>query len=121
MSTKPDALLNLADALAEDILNTPDDEVLREVKEDYGDPRALANKFDQILERAKKQVLGTARPAASPQVQSSVLDRLWEWLFGGGWTPANAIIWVAPAAVLIVLILTPVVYLSMSEFDKRSN
>jgi hypothetical protein len=74
MSTRPDALFNLADAMAEDILNTPDDEVLREVEEDFGDPRALANKFDQILERAEKQVFGTARSAASPQVRSSVLD-----------------------------------------------
>ena len=73
---KQDALDNLADALTEDILNTPDDELLREVEEDYGDPRALANKFDQILERAERQVFGTARPAASPQVRSSVLDLL---------------------------------------------
>jgi hypothetical protein len=71
---KQDALDNLADALTEDILNTPDDELLREVEEDYGDPRALANKFDQILERAEKQVFGAARSAASPQVRSSVLD-----------------------------------------------
>jgi hypothetical protein len=74
MSTRPDALFNLADAMAEDILNTPDDEVLREVEEDFGDPRALANKFDQILERAEKQVFGTSRSASSPQVRSSVLD-----------------------------------------------
>ena len=66
MSTKPDALLNLADAMAEDILNTPDDEVLREVEEDFGAPRAPANKFDQILERTEKQVFGTAPSAASP-------------------------------------------------------
>ena len=71
---KQDALDNLANAMIEDILNTPDDELLREVAEDYGDPRALANKFDQILERAEKQVFGTARSAASPQVRSSVLD-----------------------------------------------
>jgi hypothetical protein len=71
---KQEALDNLADALTEDILNTPDDELLRDVEEDYGDPRALANKFDQILERAEKQVFGTTRSAASPQVRSSVLD-----------------------------------------------
>ena len=71
---KQDALDNLADALTEDILNTPGDELLREVEEDYGDPLALANKFDQILERAEKQVFGTARSATSPQVRSSVLD-----------------------------------------------
>ena len=74
MSTRPDALFNLADAMAEDILNTPDDEVLREVEEDFGDPRALANRFDQILERAEKRVFGTARSPASPQARSSVLD-----------------------------------------------
>jgi hypothetical protein len=71
---RQDPLENLADVLAEDILNTPDDEVLREVEEDFGDRRALANRFDQILERAEKQVFGTARSHASPQVRSSVLD-----------------------------------------------
>jgi hypothetical protein len=71
---RQDPLENLADVLTEDILNTPDDEVLREVEEDFGDRRALANRFDQILERAEKQVFGTARSPASPQVRSSVLD-----------------------------------------------
>jgi uncharacterized protein YecT (DUF1311 family) len=124
---KQDALDNLADALTEDILNTPDDELLREVKEDYGDPRALANKFDQILERAEKQVFGTARPAASPQVRSSVLDlpyRLLEWLstlFGSRpdrsetqfqLFSVNRMVWAGAAAALIVLILAPVVFRS---------
>lgn len=124
---KQDALDNLADALTEDILNTPDDELLREVKEDYGDPRALANKFDQILERAEKQVFGTARPAASPQVRSSVLDlpyRLLEWfstLFRSGpgrsetqfqLFSVNRMVWAGAAAVLIVLILAPAVFRS---------
>ena len=136
MSTRPDALFNLADALTEDILNTPDDELLREVEEDYGDRRALANKFDQILERAEKQVFGTARSAASPQVRSSVLDlpyRLLEWfstLFGSGpgrsetqfqLFSVNRMVWAGAAAVLIVLILAPVVFRSMSEFDERSR
>src|SRR2546422_10757701 len=112
MSTRPDALFNLADAMAEDILNTPDDEVLREVKEDYGDPHALARKFDQILERAEKQ----ARP------RSSVLDlpyRLLEWsstLFGAG--PGRySVVWASAAAVLIALILASAVL----ELDKRSE
>jgi hypothetical protein len=83
MSTRPDALFNLADAMAEDILNTPDDEVLREVEEDFGDPRALANKFDQILERAEKQVFGMARSAASPQVRPmSLPDKTTRWVKG---------------------------------------
>jgi len=118
-NVKQDAFDNLADALTEDILNTPDDELLREVEEDYGDRRALAIKFDQILERAKKQVSERARP-------SSVLDLLYRLREGastlfGGWTPANAMVWAAPAAVLIVLILAPAVYRSMSEVDKRSE
>jgi hypothetical protein len=130
MSTKPDALLNLADAMAEDIFHMPDDEVLREVEEDFGDPCGLANKFDQILECAEKQVFGTARSAASPQVRSSVLDlpyRLLEWcstLFGSGpgrsgtqfqLFSVNRVVWAGAAGVLIVLILAPAVIRSMSE------
>jgi hypothetical protein len=133
---KQDALENLADALTEDILKTPDDALLREVEEDYGDPRALASKFDQILERAEKQVFGTARSAASPQVRSSLVDlpyRLLEWsstLFGGGpgrsraqfqFFSVNRMVWAGVAAVLIVLILAPPVFRSMSEFDERTR
>jgi DNA-directed RNA polymerase specialized sigma24 family protein len=56
MSTKPDdALLNLADGLAEDVLKTPSDELLREVQEDHGDSRALAVQFDQILASARAE------------------------------------------------------------------
>jgi hypothetical protein len=80
-----DQIENLADALTEDILNTQDDELLREVAEDYGDPRALANKFDQILERAEKQVFGMARhvvPAlgARPlqQIRPTEIDALYQ-------------------------------------------
>jgi hypothetical protein len=128
--SRPDALFNLADALTEDILNTPDDDLLREVEEDYGDPRALANKFDEILERAEKQVFGTARSAAP------ILGwpyRLLEWfstVFGSGpgrsGTPfrlssVNGTVWVGAAAVLIVLILGRAVFLSISEFNERSG
>ena len=52
MNKNPDALLNLADALAKDILNTPDDEILREVEEDFGKPQALAHQFGSIVDRA---------------------------------------------------------------------
>ena len=83
MSTRPEALFNLSDAMAEDILNTPDDEILREVEEDFGDPRALANKFDQILERAERQASAPARSVASPQVRSSLLDLPINFDFGG--------------------------------------
>ena len=50
---KQDAMMNLADAMVEDILNAPDDELLREVEEDYGDPLYLSKKFDEILARAE--------------------------------------------------------------------
>jgi hypothetical protein len=114
---KQDALDNLADALTEDILNTPDDELLREVEGDYGDRRALANKFDQILERAEKQAFGTER------LRSSFFDLpylLLSTLFGK-LRPAPAMVWAGAAAVPIVLILGPAVFLSISEFNKRSE
>jgi hypothetical protein len=41
LAPNPDSLLNLADAIAEDILNTPDDELLRDVKEDFIDSEIL--------------------------------------------------------------------------------
>jgi hypothetical protein len=113
---KQDALDNLADALTEDILNTPDHELLREVAEDYGDARALANKFDQILERAEKQVFGTARPAASRQVRSFSLPEV-----ASRWVPAisdlggllpqflssltpRTLAWSATAAAVVILV-----------------
>jgi hypothetical protein len=124
---KQDALDNLADALTEDILNTPDDELLREVEEDYGDPRALANKFDQILERAEKQVFGTTRSAASPQVRSSVLglpislpDETIRWVKGifdlgirlseflSSLTP-RTLAWSATAAIAAILVPAAVI------------
>jgi hypothetical protein len=121
---KQDALDNLADALIEDILNTPDDELLREVEEDYGDPRALANKFDRILERAEKQVFGPARSAASPRVRSSVLDlrisEMIRWVKGifdlgsrlsaflSSLTP-RTLSWSATAAAVVILVQAAVI------------
>jgi hypothetical protein len=127
MRTKPDTLLNLADAMAEDILNTPDDEILREVEEDFGDPRALANKFDQILERAEKQVSAPARSVASPQVRSSLLDlpislrgETIRWVegifdFGGRLSEflsslrPRTLAWSATAAAVVVLVQAAVI------------
>jgi uncharacterized protein len=58
MSTdsKSDALLHLADALSEDILNTPDEDLLAEVAADHENPRALATEFDRICRRALRRV-----------------------------------------------------------------
>jgi uncharacterized protein YecT (DUF1311 family) len=112
--------------MAENILRTPDEEVLREVAEDYGDPRALANKFDQILERAEKQVFQTARPPAPPPVRSSFLNLpygLLEWFstLWPGRSEAPSTVWVGAAAVLIVLILGPAVFLSILALNERSE
>jgi CspA family cold shock protein len=40
----------LAEQLGEEVLSTPDEELLAEVAEDFGDTRALAVEFDQIVE-----------------------------------------------------------------------
>jgi hypothetical protein len=49
---------NLADALAEDILATEEQELLREAAQDHSDPFALSKKFDEIVGR----VSGLQRP-----------------------------------------------------------
>jgi tetratricopeptide (TPR) repeat protein len=126
MNKNPDALLNLADATAEDILNTPDDELLREVEEDFGDKHALATQFDQMWERAKKEAeeptaqreaLTTAQPdairTARPSRAAPASSRqLWlEWfsaLF------VNRAVWVGVAALLIVVILSAAVLRTLS-------
>jgi hypothetical protein len=46
----------LTDELIDDIINTPDSEILQEVKEDYGTSDYLANKFRQILKKVKKEI-----------------------------------------------------------------
>jgi hypothetical protein len=115
---KQDHLENLADALTEDILNTPDDELLREVEEDYGDPQALANKFDQILERAEKQAFGTIRNAASvqafradfPKARSSIFDYRERVLEGLSTLFANRMVWAAAVAAALVIVILSLHY-----------
>ena len=51
--TNQQALDGMADVLVEDILSTPADQLLVEVAEDYGNPRALAATFDRIALRAR--------------------------------------------------------------------
>jgi hypothetical protein len=55
MSTNPNALLNLAEALSEDVLKTSPAELIREVMQDFGEPHALANQFDELCARAKRE------------------------------------------------------------------
>src|SRR5579862_4701310 len=71
MTGKPndarDALRRLADALAEDILGAPDDEVLRDAFEIYGDTDKLAADMLRLFEKTAseqgKARLAAARPA----------------------------------------------------------
>jgi hypothetical protein len=51
-----DALWHLADALSEDILNTPAEDLLAEVAADHENRRALATEFDRICRRALRRV-----------------------------------------------------------------
>lgn len=46
---------NLADALIENILNTPDDEILKEVEDDYGTKYFLADKVRAIFTKVAKK------------------------------------------------------------------
>ena len=93
MSKKRGALHNLADAMSEDILSTPGDDLLCEVEEDYGDSQALAVQFDRIRAQAEREVLwpqaerevpGMARAAASPAC-SSIVDFRPPWKIAWIW------------------------------------
>jgi len=55
MSRNPDPLDHLADALSEDILAAPAEQVLAEATEDAGDDRAVAAAFDRVAARAARQ------------------------------------------------------------------
>jgi tetratricopeptide (TPR) repeat protein len=135
MSKKPGALHNLADAMSEDILNTPGDDLLCEVEEDYGDPQALAVQFDRIRAQAESEALrmgrAAARPARSPIVdfrppwkivwvwnhskpQGLRLDRLWTRV-------GNRTAWLGAAVVLVVLTLAPAVFRSTPELSEKSD
>jgi hypothetical protein len=59
-----DALRRLADALAEDILNAPDQQVLEDAAEIYGDPNQLAQNMRALFERTVAEQ-GKARLAAA--------------------------------------------------------
>ena len=58
-------LNRLSDELIDNIINTPDAEILKEVEEDYGDPSFVANRVREMLKksriRAGKNRLQSAR------------------------------------------------------------
>jgi hypothetical protein len=64
-----DALRRLADALAEDVLSAPDNEILEEATEIYGDPEKLAadmlKLFELTASEQGKERLAAAREAVA--------------------------------------------------------
>src|SRR5229473_4148651 len=72
VKNKQQGLDRLADVLIEDILSTPGDQLLAEVAEDHGNPRAFADSFDKIVLRAKSSHDRLAAKA-SPTVATQVL------------------------------------------------
>ncbi|MDO8878494.1 MAG: hypothetical protein Q8M24_25030 [Pseudolabrys sp.] len=46
---KPHVSEKLIEAMVDDVLNTPDQEILDEVREDYGDPHELANRVSEFI------------------------------------------------------------------------
>jgi hypothetical protein len=64
-----DALRRLADALADDVLNAPDSEILEDAAEIYGDPEKIAAEmvklFEQTASERGKERLAAARAAVA--------------------------------------------------------
>ena len=50
-NTARDKLDRLADALVDDILDAPDEDILAEIAEDHGDPETLADDMRDLFER----------------------------------------------------------------------
>jgi hypothetical protein len=110
MTTKPDrdALHHLADALADDIAHTPSGQLLAEVAEDHGSPRAYASEFDRIIARADRR-LRKERLSGRLQVWLSA------WLIAPLAGPVRRPAMIAVAG-LAVLLGANVVYLEMSGY-----
>jgi murein DD-endopeptidase MepM/ murein hydrolase activator NlpD len=91
---RSEALHRLADALSDDILNTPGENLIAEVAEDRGDGKALAKTFNRMLTRAIRR--STWQRFGSP---SSI--ELWSKISSAvAWRPVMASV----AAVLVVVI-----------------
>jgi hypothetical protein len=126
---KRDTLHKLADALAEDIVDTPQQMLVSEAAEDFGDARALAAEFDDAFGRA------TCAPAASHGAVVSnpgtVLSRSrgissWAAITAALFTalerlrtPPRSRIVLGAIAVLLVVVLAPGLYRLLVEAPVR--
>jgi murein DD-endopeptidase MepM/ murein hydrolase activator NlpD len=90
---RSEALHRLADALSDDILNTPVENLIAEVAEDHGDGQTLAKTFNRMLRRAIRR--STWQRFGSPSIE------LWAKMSSAlAWRPVMASV----AAVLVVVI-----------------
>jgi murein DD-endopeptidase MepM/ murein hydrolase activator NlpD len=64
---RSEAFHRLADALSDDVLNTPAEDLIAEVAEDHGDGRALAKTFNRMLTRAIRR--STWQRLGSPSIE----------------------------------------------------
>jgi hypothetical protein len=126
---KRDALSNLADALCEDIVNTPQQVLIREVAEDFADPRALATAFDDAA-NISSRVQGAsnfAAPADRAMVGQSTGYPAWfpAAVISALLAPLAAIlrsrIAVGALAAFAVAILVPGLYRSLVEAPLQSQ
>jgi len=46
----------LVDELIDNVINTPDDEILKEVEEDYGDPSYIANRMRGMIKKCQAKI-----------------------------------------------------------------
>jgi hypothetical protein len=73
-----EGLLRLAETLSADILNASDEEILNEVREDGGDPAAIAASERQLFEQtaiavAKKRLAANKAAVAAARKQTAVV------------------------------------------------
>jgi hypothetical protein len=71
---KQDALDHLADALMEDIVAASRDDLLAEVREDFGDTGVLAVAFDQVLAGTEALALQQSQEAAIGKLASALSE-----------------------------------------------
>lgn len=90
---RSEALQRLADALSDDILNTPAEKLIAEVAEDQGDGRAFAKTFDRILTCA---------------VSQSLWRRVMDWLIESLARTSGVVAW-RPVLVSIGVVLVVVI------------
>ena len=126
-----DPLGHLADALVEDILATPDADLLAEVAEDHGDAQALTAEFEKTIEPLIRKFTAQEGVAARRGEEANVTTGAWrtfEWLAellpihllqGGG--PFPRALKVAMASVLVFVAAAGLAALPWANRTPRSS